>query len=148
MTASPRSAAAVVVAVGALSLTGCSGVTDALSNQAQGTYATVADAEEGWATEAPFPAWLPADSRNIRTVVSTNAALADLRVDTAGALPDRCTEVDRLTYSTYKAEWAPKTVLPDRVQQCGDWAVIPVPGGWYGWTPAVPATSAPSPSAG
>ena len=121
---------AVALATLTLTLTGCSGVTDALSNQAQGRFDSVAEAKEGWATEAPFPAWLPEDSRNIRTFVATKAALADLRVDTEGDLPAECEEGERRTYSTYAADWAPQGLLPDRVQQCGDWSVIPVDGGW------------------
>jgi hypothetical protein len=55
-------------------------------------------------------------------------------VRTSAALPKSCTEIERRSMDPFSASWAPKTV-PDRVERCGNWAVVPVPGGYYGWTP-------------
>ena len=37
-----------------------------------------------------------------------------------------------------RERWAPKS-FPDRVDRCGNWAVMKVSGGWFGWTPLAPS---------
>ncbi|WP_375387636.1 hypothetical protein [uncultured Amnibacterium sp.] len=136
--------ALALAAVLPLVLTGCS-VADGLQHQTSGTAATPAALEQAWRTPASQPDWVPADSTDIRYIAATGGSAdrspASVRVTTASALPQGCTEIDRRSLDSFGESWAPKT-FPDRVERCGNWAVMPVDGGWFGWTPLAPAEAA------
>jgi len=135
--------AALVVAAGtAFALTGCSDVADVLHHQTQGSYDSRAALEQAWSTPASEPDWIPADATRLRMIAATGGAGADatpavVRVRTATALPASCTEIDRRSMDPFSLDWAPAKI-PARVQRCGNWAVVPVSDGWYGWTPLTP----------
>lgn len=129
------------LAVVTLALTGCS-MPDLTPDRTGGTVHTVRALELGWRTPASQPEWVPGDSTAIRYTAATNGPAdetpASVRVTTASALPPTCTTAARASSAALVTGWAPGTV-PDRVRRCGNWAVVQVPGGWYGWTPFEPA---------
>lgn len=134
-----------LVAIGAallLGLTGCSGVLDGLQKQTSGVADSPKALSLAWRTPASTPSWIPADATRIDYVAATtgpaDAAPASVRASTASALPEGCTEIERRSLDSFGADWAP-TEFPDRVQRCGNWAVMKVDGGWFGWTPLAPA---------
>ena len=136
-------AAAVAVLVPVL-LTGC-GISDALHHQTSGTAATPAALEMAWHTPASEPDWVPADATGIRFVAATGGSAdrspASVRVTTTSPLPADCTEIERRSLDSFGEDWAPSK-FPDRVERCGNWAVMPVDGGWFGWTPLAPSEGA------
>jgi hypothetical protein len=133
--------ALAVAALIPIALTGC-GITDALQKRTSGTVATPAALEHAWRTPASQPDWVPADATDIRYIAATvgaaDASPAAVRVDTTSALPDTCTEIERRSLDAFGEDWAPGS-FPDRVERCGNWAVMKVDGGWFGWTPLAPA---------
>lgn len=140
-----RIAAAVAVAVLVpLALAGC-GVADALQKQTTGTAVSPAALEQAWHSPATEPDWVPVDSTGIRYVAATGGAAdrspASVRVTTASALPEGCTPITRRSLESFGPDWAPKR-FPDTVERCGNWAVMPVRGGWFGWTPLAPSEAA------
>jgi hypothetical protein len=132
--------ALVVAALVPIALTGCS-ISDALQKQTSGTAATPAALEQAWRTPASQPDWVPADSTGIRFIAATGGSAdrspASVRVTTASALPKDCTAITRYSLESFGQDWAPKS-FPDRVERCGNWAVMPVKGGYFGWTPLAP----------
>lgn len=136
--------ALAVMALVPLVLTGCS-IDDALHKQTSGSVDTAAALDQAWRTPASQPDWVPEDSTGIRYVAATGGAAdaspASVRVTTASALPDSCTAIARRSLESFGEDWAPAK-FPDTVQRCGNWAVMKVPGGWFGWTPLAPAERA------
>jgi hypothetical protein len=127
-----------------LVLTGCS-VGDALHGRTSGTVASPAALAHAWRTPASEPDWVPADATGIRFVAATggsaDASPASVRVVTASALPDSCTTIPRRSLDSFGEDWAPSS-FPDTVSRCGNWAVMRVDDGWFGWTPLAPAERA------
>lgn len=125
-------------------LTGC-GVSDALHQQTTGTASTTAELDHGWRTPASQPDWVPADATGIHYVAATGGAAdrspASVRVTTSSPLPAGCSWITRRSLDAFAESWAPKR-FPDQVARCGNWAVMQVPGGWFGWTPLAPAEAA------
>jgi hypothetical protein len=124
-----------------LLLAGCS-VEDALHRQTSGTADSRAALQQAWRTPASQPDWVPADATDIRYIAATGGAAdrspASVRVATASALPDTCTTIERRSLESFGEDWAPPK-FPDRVERCGNWAVMRVHGGWFGWTPLAPS---------
>lgn len=137
-------AALAVAALVPLGLTGC-GVADVLQKQTSGTAASPAALQQAWRSPASQPDWVPADSTGIRYIAATGGAAdrspATVRATTASALPTTCTTITRRSLDSFGPDWAPRS-FPATVQRCGDWAVMAVPGGWFGWTPLAPDEAA------
>ncbi len=136
--------ALVVAALVTLALAGCT-MPNLSSDRTSGTARTVRALELGWRTAASQPEWVPADSTGIRYAATTSGPAdetpAVVRVTTASPLPRSCRAEARASVVALRERWAPASV-PDRVERCGNWAVVQVQGGWYGWTPfALPAAS-------
>ena len=133
-----------VAALVPLALTGCS-VPDVLQKQTSGTAASPAALEQAWHTPASEPDWVPAGSTDIRYIAATGGSAdrspASVRVTTTSALPEDCTEITRRSLDSFGEDWAPAS-FPDRVDRCGNWAVMKVKGGWFGWTPLAPSEAA------
>jgi hypothetical protein len=133
--------ALAVAAAVPLLLSGC-GIVDALHKQTSGTADSPAALELAWHTPASVPDWVPEDATGIRYVAATGGAAdrspASVRVTSASALPKGCTEIQRRSLESFGEDWAPAR-FPDTVQRCGNWAVMPVDGGWFGWTPLAPS---------
>jgi hypothetical protein len=133
--------ALAVAALIPLALAGC-GITDSLHGQTSGTAASVAALQHAWRTPASEPDWVPADATGIHYVAATGGGAdvspAAVRVTTASPLPKACTEIERRSLDSFGEAWAP-TSFPGRVQRCGNWAVMKVRGGWFGWTPLAPS---------
>jgi hypothetical protein len=133
-----------VAALVPLLLTGCS-LADAVHRQTSGAVATPHALALGWRTPASQPDWVPADSTGIHYVAATGGAAdespAAVRVTTSSALPSTCTDIERRSIDSFGEDWAPKR-FPDTVERCGNWAVMQVPGGWFGWTPLAPSERA------
>lgn len=130
----PIAAAALL----ALSLTGCTAVTDLIHNE------TTSDFEDRAALEADWPraeaaAWVPGDAEQIHVRESTGGDPAILGFESGSPLdPTECAETERLSGPSFAADWAPSDVYVDRVFACGDWAVMKTDTGWFGWTPSAP----------
>lgn len=133
--------ALALVALLPLVLTGCS-VEDALHEQTSGTADSPAALEQAWRTPASQPDWVPADATGIRFVAATGGGAdvspASVRVVTTSGLPRSCTTIPRRSLDSFGEDWAPSS-FPDTVSRCGNWAVMKVDGGWFGWTPLAPA---------
>jgi hypothetical protein len=133
--------ALAVAALIPLALAGCSS-SDALHKRTSGTAATPAALEQAWRTPASTPDWVPEDATAIRFVAATAGSAdqspASVRVTTASALPATCAEIERRSLDSFGESWAPAS-FPDRVQRCGNWAVMKVQDGWFGWTPLAPS---------
>jgi hypothetical protein len=134
---------AVAALVPAL-LTGCS-LSDALHKQTSGTAATPEALGLAWRTPASQPDWIPADSTGIHYIAATGGAAdaspAAVRVRTSADLPSTCTAIPRRSIDSFGEDWAPKS-FPTTIERCGNWAVMKVPGGWFGWTPLAPSERA------
>jgi hypothetical protein len=132
--------ALVVAALVTLALAGCS-MPSLGGARTSGTAHSVRALELGWRTAASQPEWVPADATDIRFSATTSGPAdetpAVVRVTTASPLPRTCAASARASSVTLHERWAPTTV-PDRVERCGNWAVVQVEGGWYGWTPFQP----------
>ena len=128
-----------------LALTGCGNPVDALQKRVSGTADTRADLLDAWSTTpASDPDWVPADAVDARYVAGTagadGATPGTVRVTSPSGLPASCTTVERRSLDSFGEEWAvPVEDLPERVQRCGNWIVVPTDDGWFGWTPLSPA---------
>ncbi|GAA2752325.1 hypothetical protein [Amnibacterium kyonggiense] len=133
--------ALAIAALVPVALSGC-GVADVLHKQTSGTAATPRALEQAWRTPASEPDWVPADATDIRYIAATGGsadkAPASVRVTTGSALPTSCTTITRRSLDSFGESWAPKR-FPDTVERCGNWAVMRVNGGWFGWTPLAPS---------
>jgi hypothetical protein len=126
------------VALLALSLTGCSAVTDLIHNETESEFEDRAAFAEEW-HGADAAAWLPGDAEQIHVRESTAGDTAIIAFSSGSPLnPTKCAETDRLSGPSFTDDWAPEKVYVDRVFACGDWAVMPTADGWYGWTPSAP----------
>lgn len=134
--------AAVLAAALPIGLSGC-GVSDVLQKRISGTSDSRRQVLDAWTAPASAPDWVPADATRIRYVAGTagerDRAPGAVRVDSAGGLPSTCTTVRRFSLDAFGEDWAvPVADLPERVQRCGNWIVVPARGGWFGWTPLSP----------
>lgn len=124
-----------------LALTGCS-VDGVLQQRTSGTAASTRALAMAWRTPASQPDWVPADATRIRFVAATGGsadrAPASVRVSTSSPLPASCTSIPRRSLDSFREDWAP-TTFPTTVRRCGNWAVMKVRGGWFGWTPVARA---------
>jgi hypothetical protein len=133
---------AVVLAT--TTLTGCSQVSNALHKVHEESFDTRAAAKEGW-VGVTAPRWIPADATGIKNLATTNESNAVVRVTSPSDLPDTCAEADRVAIPFESPEWAPTFErFPDRVERCGDYEVVPVEGGWFGWFSATEEGQTPS----
>jgi len=137
---------AALLGIGAVALTGCSTLTEQLQNERSSEFQSTTDLQERWDKTAP---WLPADATQIRTHESTEGDPAILSATTDAELDSsQCAETPRQSAPAFAQPWSPKDkdVFVDAAFACGDWTVIAIPGGWYGWTPNDPDEKAESPA--
>lgn len=147
MTSTPRpraAAASLAAAVLLVSLTGCSGIGDALRQEASHEFATRDQLVKEWGKDAP---WLPDDATSIVTRESTAGDPASVTSGSATGLdPSLCAETERRSAPTFALEDTPDVYKIDRIFACGEWAVVATDDGWYGWTPNHPDERAQSPA--
>jgi hypothetical protein len=131
-----RTASALIgMSLGMIALSGCSVMSDTVSNQRALQYESVTDLEIGWDKDAP---WLPPDATDIRIRESTSGDPAVLRAVTGTELdPKRCVITTRQSDPTFTDTWTPDPYVDD-IWACDDWAVIATDDGWFGWTPLDP----------
>lgn len=130
-----------------LSTTGCSQVANALHRTHEESFADRAAAEDGWQGVAA-PEWLPADATDIRSLATNDETNAVILVRSPSALPSGCTEAERRRIPFDAPAWAPQLDrFPDRVMRCGDYEVMQVDGGWFGWFSATESGQTPTPEA-
>lgn len=128
----------------ALGATGCSYLTNALHHETDRTFSTAASMEGEWMGDAP---WIPADATDIHLHSSTSGLVAQIRVVTDSDLdPALCAQTERLSLWAFPGDWTPQGALPEKVFACGDWDVVPMKDGWFGWTPTDDDEQAHSPS--
>jgi hypothetical protein len=137
-----------VLALAALSLTGCAQLYDTLHNERQTTYEDAAALAADWTGSA---AWVPGDATDITVRESSDGTVASLALSSASPLdPADCAETDRLSMPSLGGDWAPDDddiVKATTVYACGDWAVLATDDGWYGWTPSAPGEQEAAPAA-
>lgn len=122
----------------ALSLTGCSAVTDLLHNETASEFDDLEAFTDEW-PRAASAAWIPGDAEQIRVRESGNGDPAILGFTSGSPLdPTECAETERLSAPSFAADWAPEDVFVERIFACGDWAVMETGDGWFGWTPSAP----------
>jgi len=123
-----------LIAVGLLSLTGCSAVDSIVHKQSTSTFDDVEAFRDGADLDA---SWVPADATAIteRTSTIEKAPDAVILLTSSSSLSDECTEVERSSAPSWVLDDAPDPYKAETVFVCGDWSVIPTDDGWFGWTP-------------
>lgn len=123
-----------LVAVGLVSLTGCSAVDSILHKQSTSTFDDVGAFRDGTELDA---SWAPADSTAITARTSTVDAASDavILLTSSSSLPGECVEVERSSAPAWVLDDAPDPYKAEAVFACGEWSVISADDGWYGWTP-------------
>ena len=136
-------AATAAFAVGAvlIALTGCAQISDVLSNQHREEFATYEEAVDGW-VGVDIPAWIPADSTDLRNLATVDETVAVVRVVTDSKLPRTCQLVPREGLPQLAVDWSTQK-WPDEVQRCGDYEVMAMDDGWLGWFQADEAGQTP-----
>ena len=125
-----KTAAFIAVGLAAsVALTGCSGLKDSLTNRHELSYDDYAAAAESWTA---IPSWIPTDAAAIRLRETTNAPVAVVQLLSATD-PVDCAPADRKYIPGIGGDWVP-TDYPHEVLRCGDWEVMSINGGWFGWT--------------
>lgn len=131
-----RTALAVpaLIAVGLISLTGCSAYDSIVHKQATSTYDDAEAFGEGTAVAAD---WVPTDATEITVRTSTieDAPDAVVLLTSGSELPDDCAEVERRSAPAWALDDAPDPYKAKAVFACGDWSVMTTGDGWFGWTP-------------
>lgn len=112
----------------ATALVGCAAITQAFHHEVDRTFTDVHDMGN-WVGDAD---WVPADATNVRVHSTVNGMTAVVRVTSHSALTG-CTATARASLWSFAPSWVPSTA-PDTVFACGAWSVIPVDGGYFGWT--------------
>lgn len=134
MNARTALAAPALIAVGLLSLTGCSAYDSLVHKQATSTFDDAAAFDDGAEVDA---GWIPTDATEITVRTSTieDAADAVILLTSDSELPGDCTEVERYSAPSWVLDDAPDPYEVKTVFACGDWSVIAADDGWFGWTP-------------
>ena len=140
-----------ILAVAALSLTGCSAVTDLLYKESESTFFDATELRSDWG-KADTVDWLPDDALeiSIRESIAGDPAVMRFSSD-EGLAADDCAQTERLSIPVFVDDWMPDDddiVKLDTVWACGDWAVADIDGYWFGWTPSAPGEQEVAPSAG
>ena len=126
------------VSILALTLTGCSAVTDLLYDETESEFADREAFEKDW-PRADSAQWLPGDAQTIHVRESGDGTVAIIGFASASELDaQHCVETERLSSPSFTDDWAPSEVFVDRVFACGDWAVMATDDGWFGWSPSAP----------
>ena len=127
-------AALTAVAFTALALTGCSAtsIKDAFTNRHEETFATYDEASDGWAADE-IPTWIPTDGTEIRSRATGDltARVAQVMTESDPAATN-CGTTARTELPGIGADWQPEE-YPDDIIRCGDWEIMPIEGGWFGW---------------
>lgn len=133
MNTRPALAASALIAVGLISLTGCSAYDSIVHKQATSTY----EDAQAFGDAAVDAEWIPQDSTEITVRTSTieDAADAVILLTSGSALPDDCAEVERQSAPAWVLDDAPDPYKAKTVFACGDWSVMTTGDGWFGWTP-------------
>jgi hypothetical protein len=127
---------ALAVLILAPALVGCTAIGNLLHHETDETFTSTAELGN-WIGDAD---WVPADATEIRVHSSTNGMVSVVRATTPSELTG-CTEVERQSLWAFSPGWEP-TDLPAKAWACGDWDVVPVDGGWFGWNPNDPDEAA------
>jgi hypothetical protein len=122
--------ALAVLALATVSLTGCSMLPGG-SGVFEETFTDYASAKAEW-RNGDIPSWIPDDFTRVRSRATTDGSTAMVEVLTATPPVGDCTEASRIGEPTLSGVWQPEE-LPDEVLRCGEYEIIPVEGGWFGW---------------
>ena len=120
-----------LIVVAALSLTGCS-MLPGNTGHFEETFTDYASAESGW-RNGTIPSWIPDELSRVRSRAMTDGSAAIVEVLTESEIVgDGCTESARIGSPDLGGVWEPDE-FPDEVMHCGDYEIMPVDGGWFGW---------------
>ncbi len=123
-----------VLALGALTLTGCSALGDVAHDRVTSEAATRADLDAA-------PDWLPSDARDITSVAGTGGKASDTTPTTLvftsadGVTDDACSTAPRQSAPTMDVDDAPDVYGADSVLRCGPWSMTSKGDRWIAWTP-------------
>jgi len=123
-----------VLALAAVSLTGCSALGDAAHGRVTSEASTRADL-------ASAPAWLPSDAADITAVSGTGGKESATKPTTMvftsrdGVTADDCTTTPRKSAPTMDVDGAPDVYSATSVVQCGGWSMTADGDRWVAWTP-------------
>ena len=115
--------------VASVGLTGCAALHDAATSRHDLQFDSYTAAHDDWSS---LPSWIPTDATAIRLRETTNAPIAVVKL-TSSTDPVGCEPADRKYVPGIGGGWLP-TDYPHSVLRCGDWEVMPIEGGWFGWT--------------
>jgi len=122
--------ALAVLMLATLSLTGCSMLPGGTSHFEK-TFTDYASAKQNW-RNGDIPSWIPEDFTRVRSRAMTDGSAAMVEVTTTTPPVGDCTEAPRIGEPTLSGVWQPEE-LPDEITRCGEYEIMPVEGGWFGW---------------
>lgn len=123
--------ALAVLVLATLPLAGCSMLPGG-TGKFEETFTDYASAKAEW-RNGDIPSWIPADFSRVRSRALTDGSAAIVEVLTESEIVSTgCTETARTVSPDLGGVWEP-TELPDEVMRCGEYEIIPVEGGWFGW---------------
>lgn len=123
-----------VLALGALTLTGCSALGDLAHDRVTSEASTPADLDGA-------PDWLPADASDIKSVAGTGGKDSDAApttlvfTSTDGVTDDDCSTTPRQSAPTMDVDGAPDVYEATEVLRCGPWSMTSKGDRWVAWTP-------------
>jgi len=123
--------ALALLVVAALPLAGCSMLPGG-GDHFEETFTDYASAESGW-SNGTIPAWIPDEFSRVRSRAMNDGSAGIVEVLTDSAIVgDGCATAARAGSPDLGGVWEPAD-FPDEVMDCGDYQIIPVEGGWFGW---------------
>ena len=122
--------ALAVLALAVLPLAGCSMLPGGSSHYEE-TFTDYASAKAEW-RGGDIPSWIPDDFTRVRSRAMTDGSAAMVEVTTATPPVGDCTEAPRIGEPTLSGVWQPEE-FPDEITRCGEYEIMPVEGGWFGW---------------
>lgn len=123
-----------VLALGALTLTGCSALGDLAHDRVTSEASTRADLDSA-------PDWLPSDASDITSVAGTGGKGSDATpttlvfTSTDGVTDDACRTTPRQSAPTMDVDGAPDVYKATSVLRCGPWSMTSTGDRWVAWTP-------------
>lgn len=119
-----------VLVLAALPLTGCSMLPGGAAHFEE-TFTDYPSAKQDW-RNGDIPSWIPTDVTRVRSRAMTDGSAAIVEVITATPPVGDCTEAARVDEPTLSGVWQPEE-FPDQIIRCGEYEIMPVEGGWFGW---------------
>lgn len=128
-----RAAAPVaLVAVSAMLLGGCAVAQSITVHPAEVRFSDYEEAVAGWPL-GDIPAWIPEDGKDIwiKYLKSKSQSIIHVRTK-SDPVEGQCAEAPPVGTPTILSSWSPD-IPEDTVLDCGDYQLVDIGGGWFGW---------------